>query len=219
VAVESVSWSPGSRSGALDLTSFAVVLEAARAGGQEAFTAIYSGNAPLVLGYLRANGARDPEDLTQEVFVAVVRSLGAFVGDERAFRSWILTIAHRRLVDDYRRRGRRPVAALDEIDLRDWSPMASPEDESLTRLQAGGVLSAIDQLTTDQRSVVMLRLLSDLTVPEIAEVVGKPESAVKALLRRGQAALLRRLEGDWLLAADGESDSVVTPIAREGRDG
>jgi RNA polymerase sigma-70 factor (ECF subfamily) len=218
VTVEGViSWGTSPRSSAPDLRSFPAVLEAARAGEQAAFTAIYEGHAPLVLGYLRANGSRDPEDLAQDVFVAVVRSLGSFVGDERAFRSWILTIAHRRLVDEFRRRGRRQTTAIDEIDLRDWAPSPSPEDVSLTRMQAGGVLSAIDRLTPDQRSVLLLRLLADLTVPEIADIVGKPESAVKALLRRGQAALLRGLDADRMIVLDGGTASPSAPAAQERR--
>jgi RNA polymerase sigma-70 factor (ECF subfamily) len=172
---------------------FTHLLEAARARHAPAFEAIYRGHAGLVLGYLRAHGAHDPEDLTQDVFVAVVRGLDSFVGDERAFRSWILTIAHRRLVDELRRRGRRPVDSLDEVEMPDRPSTSSVEDESLARLQASGVLSAIHELTPDQRSVLLLRLLADLSVPEIAEVVGKPVSAVKALLRRGRASLLTRL--------------------------
>ena len=68
------------------------------------------------------------------------------------------------------------------------------EDEALSRLRAEGIVSAMDQLTDDQRAVLLLRALADLPVKEIATIVGKPESAVKALLRRGVAALARCLD-------------------------
>jgi RNA polymerase sigma-70 factor (ECF subfamily) len=181
----------------IDLSdTFPALLQAARDGESWAFERIYLDYASLVIGYVRAHGARDPEDMTQDVFVSLVRGLDRFTGDERDFRSWLLTIAHRRLVDDLRRRGRRPVTVMDVIDLRDRPTHRTLEEESLARLEASGVLSLIDQLTPDQRSVLLLRLLADLSVPEIAAVVGKPETAVKALLRRGQAALLRRLDAD-----------------------
>ena len=69
--------------------AFPAVLAGARQGVSRALEAIYRDLAPSVLGYLRGLGAREPEDLTSDVFVGVVRGLGRFVGDERAFRSWV----------------------------------------------------------------------------------------------------------------------------------
>jgi len=86
------------------------VLPAARAGAEWAWERIYRELAPTVTGYLRAHGAGEPEDLTGEVFLQVVRGLERFEGGERAFLAWVFTIAHRRVVDDLRRRARRPVS-------------------------------------------------------------------------------------------------------------
>ncbi|HEY3019439.1 MAG TPA: sigma factor, partial [Solirubrobacteraceae bacterium] len=94
----------------MPVESFDNVLQAARAGAEWAWERLYGALAPKVAGYLRANGAADPEDLTGEVFLQVVRGLERFSGDEHAFGAWVFTIAHRRLVDDLRRRSRRPVA-------------------------------------------------------------------------------------------------------------
>ena len=126
----------------------------------------------------------------------MVRRFGTFVGGERAFRSWLLTITHRRVVDELRRRVRRPVADVDERVLLDRPDPRSSEDDALARLEAAGVLVAIDRLTVDQRSVLLLRMLADLPIAEIAEVVGKPETAVKSLLRRALASLGRNLVPD-----------------------
>jgi RNA polymerase sigma factor (sigma-70 family) len=175
------------------LGEFAETLEAARSGDEDALERLYRDTAPLVLGYARANGAREPEDVAQDVFVAMVTRLGSFVGNERAFRSWLLTITHRRLVDEIRRRSRRPVAEIEEQELLDRPAPGTAEDQALARLRAGGVLDAIDRLTPNQRSVLLLRMLADLPIAEIAEIVGKPESAVKALLRRALASLDRKL--------------------------
>ena len=86
------------------------VIAGARAGSPRAFERIFTTLAPVVTGYLRLQGAAEPEDLTSEVFVAVLRNVGSFDGDEAGFRSWVFTIAHRRLLDERR----RLVHAVDE---------------------------------------------------------------------------------------------------------
>lgn len=173
---------------------FPEVLAAAQRGEPRAIETIYRDVAPLVLGYLRANGARDPEDTASEVFVSMMRRLSSFAGDEQQFRSWLLTIAHRRMIDDFRHRGRRredPVP-VDEMGDR-VILLTDGESQALARLRSRGVLEALDQLTEDQRAALMLRVLADLPVKQVAEVMGKPETAVKALLRRGFASLTRHL--------------------------
>ena len=69
---------------------------------------IYDTYAGRVHGYLRAQGAHEPEDLTSEVFLRVFDRLAQFSGDEVQFRSWLFTIAYRILVDEVRRRKSRP---------------------------------------------------------------------------------------------------------------
>lgn len=174
--------------------SFADVLTRAQAGDAVAFETIYRDVAPLVLGYLRGHGLSDPEDTCGEVFVSAIRRIGGFEGDERQFRSWLLTIAHRRMVDSARRSARRPedVYTLDALAPR-LDPVASSETEALERLDALGILDAISELTELQRSAVLLRVVADLPVREIAQIMNRPESAVKALLRRATMSLSRSL--------------------------
>ena len=174
--------------------AFADVLARAQAGDADAFETIYRDVAPLVLGYLRGHGLSDPEDTCGEVFVSAIRRIGGFTGDERQFRSWLLTIAHRRMVDSARRSARRPedLAPLEALGPR-LQPVASSETEALERLDALGILDAISELTDLQRSAVLLRVVADLPVREIAQIMNRPESAVKALLRRATMSLGRSL--------------------------
>src|SRR5262245_21736723 len=79
---------------------FAAVIEAARRRAPWALEHIYATLGPAVAGMLRAHGAAEPDDLTSEVFVGVLRNLDAFQGDEASFRSWVFTIAYRRLADE-----------------------------------------------------------------------------------------------------------------------
>lgn len=173
---------------------FPEVLREAQAGDSDAMGRLYTDCAPRVLGFLRTQGIADHEDVAAEVFVSVVRNLPRFSGDEDAFRGWVFTIAQRRLVDERRRRGRRPEEPFESGDLAEvLSPGPSVEGEAMERLRTSGLLAAIEQLTPDQRAVLYLRAVADLSVPDIARALDKPESAVKALLRRASAALTRRL--------------------------
>lgn len=173
--------------------SFRTTVDAARLGRQWAWTAIYTDLAPQVLGYLRANGAPDPDDLAGEVFLRLVQDIGRFDGDEAHFRSWVFTIAHHRMIDERRRRTRRPEAPLSLETLTCADPIGDVEQEALDRLSSDGVEAAIRRCVPDQRDVLLLRVLAGLSLAETAEVVGKSIGAVKALQRRGVAAIAREI--------------------------
>jgi RNA polymerase sigma-70 factor (ECF subfamily) len=169
------------------------VLVAAQAGAAWAFETLYRDLSPAVTGYLRLHGAAEPDDLASETFLGVFRGLPGFSGDEEALRSWVFTIAHRRLVDDWRRRSRRPQLTDDAGDL-ELLPGGNAEDDALTRVGTEDVHRMCAGLSDDQRSVLLLRVLADLTVEQIASVMGRSVGSVKALQRRGLRALRERLE-------------------------
>ncbi len=173
---------------------FDAVLAAARAGADWAWEAIYHELSPAVLGYLRARGALEPEDLVGEVFLQVVRDLGRFDGGESEFRSWVFTIAHHRMLDEGRRRGRRPVDPVAPETLPEQGTSADSQEEALAGFGDAEVRRLIGQLSDDQQSVVLLRVLGGLTVEEVARAIGKRPGAVKALQRRGLGAIRRELE-------------------------
>lgn len=159
---------------------------------------LYRRHRGMVEGYLRGQGARDPEDLAADVFVGVLRNLHRFEGDDAAFRSWLLVIAHRRLVDQRRARARRPVetrAPLQMTQLVDrmTAGTGDAETEALSRLEADRLLDALGALTDDQRTVVLLHAVGDLSLPQIAGILGKRLGAVKSLHHRGLAAAARAL--------------------------
>src|SRR5262249_48321837 len=76
--------------------AFEIVLERARGGDGWAIERLYAALAPAVTGFFRLQRVAEPEDLTSEVFVGVLRNLRRFRGDEAGFRSWVFTIAYRR---------------------------------------------------------------------------------------------------------------------------
>jgi RNA polymerase sigma-70 factor (ECF subfamily) len=173
--------------------AFDDVLAAAQAGAGWAFEVLYRDLAPAVTGYLRLHGALEPDDLASETFVGVFTGLASFTGDEHALRAWVFTIAHRRLVDDWRRRSRRPQLADDPAEGPD--PVGGDvEDDVLGRLGGDTVEQLCGLLPPDQRAVLLLRILADLTVEQVAAVLGRSTGSVKALQRRGLRALRDHLE-------------------------
>ncbi|MDP9420378.1 MAG: sigma-70 family RNA polymerase sigma factor [Actinomycetota bacterium] len=180
------------------------MIEAARRHDPWAFTRLYQSLAPAVNAHLRAQGVREAEDVTSHVFLAVLSGCSSLHGDETQFRRWVFTIARRRIVDSRRSDGRRPnVGSLDASGPA-VPPGRSPaaEDDALRDLGTERVCRLLSALSTDQRCVLALRVVADLSVDDVAIALDKPPGAVKALQRRALAALRRRLsqEGD-----DGEA--------------
>jgi RNA polymerase sigma factor (sigma-70 family) len=178
--------------GAVIGDNFPAVLDLARQGDERALEVLYRDLAPPVLGYLRVQRAIEPEDVASEVFISIVRGLGAFRGDEREFRSWVFTIAHHRLVDERRRMVRRveePATDRTLALVSGTSGNGHVEEEALSNLGAATAMKAIQGLTEDQRAVVLLRILMDLSVADVARVLDKREGAVKTLQRRALARL------------------------------
>jgi RNA polymerase sigma factor (sigma-70 family) len=183
---------PGAqRSGIED---FEGLLSEVKLGRPSAWDRCYRWLAPAVGGYLRMQGARDVDDLTSEVFLAVFRNIGSFSGSEANFRSWVFVIAHRRLQDERRRRFRWPASESLEAthaDLLGDAGDRGTEDAALRAIATDRVGRLCAQLAPDQRDVVLLRILGDFTVDQVAEMLGKSPGAVKQLQRRAFEGLRR----------------------------
>jgi RNA polymerase sigma factor (sigma-70 family) len=147
---------------------------------------VYRDLAPKVLGYLRAQRAAEPEDLLGEVFLQVARDLPTFRGDDEHLRRWVFTIARHRLVDDRRRRNARPQTADNEV------PDLPAPDDVVSGLDAE-LIAALAELTPDQREVVVLRFVADLSLAAVARITRRRVGAVKALQSRALAQLGDRL--------------------------
>lgn len=161
---------------------------AAQEGQAWALRVLYDHLAPRVHGYLVSRGASEPEDLTSEVFLAVFPKLGTVTGGLGGLRTFVFSIAHARLVDDLRRRSRRPQA---NEYCPDKDPRTSPsgEDEAGVSLGTKRAITLLAKLPDDQRDALMLRHLADLTVEQVAHAMGKTPGAVKQLQRRGLLTL------------------------------
>lgn len=172
---------------------FERVLSGARLGSGAAFAALYAWLAPNVVSYLRRQGAEDPDDLASEVFLGVFRNIATFQGTGDQFRSWVFSIAHRRLIDDRRKRGRRPVTVPDHGRPVHRS-LVDVESEVERHLSAQMVESLCADLPDAQRDVLLLRVVSDLTVEQVAAILGRSIGATKALQRRGLSSIRKKLD-------------------------
>lgn len=172
----------------MQITDFPVVLVAAQTGAAWAFRIIYDQLAPGVASYFRARGLRDVDDLTSEVFVSVFTGLGRFEGSEGDLRAWTFTIARRRVVDEIRRQS-RTVRTVPYDVAEDGRTQGSAEDEAVLRAGDSGVLAMLATLPADQRDVLALRVVADLTLEQTAGLVGKSTGAVKQLQRRALLSL------------------------------
>lgn len=172
---------------------FDSLLQAAKAGADWAWARIYRDLAGPVTGYLRSRGAKEPEDLTSEVFLRVAHAIQGFTGDAASFRSWIFVIAHRRLIDERRYNGRRPL--MSELDGAERvSPEGDVESEAIEHLVTAEIAEVFQALTDSQRDVLALRIIAGLSIEQTAHVMGKRAGAIKALQHRALGALKRALD-------------------------
>lgn len=166
-------------------------LAAARRGEAAGFDALYGALGGPVTAFAMSRGANDPEGITNEVFVDVFRRIDSFDGEYAGFRSWVFAIARNRLIDAHRREVRQPIL-IEGVSVDAATPSA--EHHAMKTFGDVRVDALMTKLTDDQREVIMLRIVADLPLADVAKIVGKPVTAVKRLQARG----LRRLEQEIL---------------------
>lgn len=147
---------------------------------------MYRTYAPSVRGYLRGQGVPEADDLLSEVFLQVTRSLPRFEGIDEELRPWIFAIARNRVIDAHRRRAARPASTGAGVPDRAAPAADDPVDPHL--------VAALQQLTEEQREVVVLRFVADLPLEEVAELTGRTSGAVKSMQHRALAQLARILD-------------------------
>ncbi len=131
------------------------------------------------------------EDAVQDAFLGVWRGIARFDPLRASFKTWLLTVVHRRAIDIVRRR--RPVSALPQDLMPEMLRSSDALSETLTRLDAVSVRTALDELPDRQREAVSLAYFGGLTQTEIAAATGAPLGTVKSRVRLGLLAMRARL--------------------------
>lgn len=186
----------------------------ARGGDKDAFGALFRRLSPGVAGYLRAHRCPDVEDVTSEVFLAAFRGISRFEGDSAALRAWLFSLAHRRRVDAIRRAVRSPQVV--DAGLGD-DPRSEPSAEDSALAHTGGALALLHRLTEDQREVLALRVVADLSLEDTAVALGRSVGAVKSLQHRALEALRQLVDEDVAVGRTGDSGHGAYPPVAVGR--
>ena len=154
--------------------------------------------------YRFAGSADDAQDLTQEVFIKMYRTLSTYDAGRAAFMTWLTTITRNLLVDHFRKTKQDrmtesldgPSEHEDAMPLSDKIPdKAAPPDSRVQSREAGETVHhALQKLSPELREAVILRDLQDMDYREIAAVLRVPEGTVKSRINRGRAELARVLQ-------------------------
>jgi RNA polymerase sigma-70 factor (ECF subfamily) len=134
----------------------------------------------------------DVDSVTNEVMAQVHRNLHRFTGDAPAFRSWAFTIAHHRMVDERRAASRRPNIA--DAEIQEAVFIGNTEEDALAALGDDRLRRLLEGLSEDQREVLILRIVADLSLEDVATALGKRRGAIKSLQHRALATLRRQLD-------------------------
>jgi len=168
---------------------FADVLAAAQAGSEEAFTQLWlDGNAAL-LRYLRVMAPEAADDIAADAWLHVIRGLSRFRGDEAAWRAWLFTTARRRMIDQARRRSRRPEKPIHDVPPVELPAIGDTADLALEHLSTREAIGLLSDLPPLQAEVILLRVVAGLDTGAVAKLVGRSPGAVRVAAHRG----LRRL--------------------------
>jgi RNA polymerase sigma-70 factor (ECF subfamily) len=162
------------------------VIERARGGSRVALGELWRVYQPQLLRFLRATGAPAADDIASEVWLDVGRSLHRFQGDGRALQRWLFTIARRRNVDEARRRARRKESS---IPIDEHRQLASTDDPSIEVDPLDGAIALVAALPTQMAEAVMLRIVHDLAVEDVAAIMEISEGNVRVLTHRGLTKL------------------------------
>lgn len=175
-------------------------------GDTEAFRTIVERYQERVynVAFQMTGSHEDSLDLAQDSFLRVFRALSSFKGDS-SLGTWIHRIAHNIVIDELRKRRRRPVVAMstdtvviteDGEHMLEWSaPMdEAPEEQLLRAEKKREIEQALQRISPEHRSVLVMRDIEGLTYEEVAEVLGLNVGTVKSRLNRARLALREKLK-------------------------
>ncbi len=169
------------------------MIRRAGSGDPDALSQLWRGYQHLLLRYFRGKGMADPEDLASRVWIEVAVGLHRFEGDERDFRRWLFTIAARRRIDDIRAARRR----REHLERERWAaaPLVAPDAGEHAEQAAAleRALALVRTLPPDQAEAVLLRVVADLDVRQVATIMGRSDGAVRILVHRGLKRLSERI--------------------------
>ncbi len=162
---------------------------------QQAFAQLYEEHFDKIYRYvtLRIGDRAEAEDITQQVFLKALQSISSFRWRGIPFSAWLFRIAHNQVVDYLRKKTRQATVPVDESTV---SSSSNPQLLVEQRADIERLLSSTQQLTAAQREVISLRFAGELSIAQVAKIMGKSQGAVKALQHSAIVALRRALSAE-----------------------
>ena len=178
-----------------DEVGFETWLPLAQAGDEHAAGLIFRAYQPYLLRYLRSQEPRVAEDLAAEVWVAAAGALRGFDGDESGFRSWLFTVARRRVIEHRRKGLRRRTDPVDPDSLDEMTDDRDPGDRAAATVDAERAIELMSEhLSADQTEVLVLRVVADLTAAQVADLMGHTEAWVRLTQHRALKRLASHMD-------------------------
>jgi RNA polymerase sigma-70 factor (ECF subfamily) len=180
-----------------DETSFVDALAAAQRGDERAAQSLFVLLQPRLLRFLVAQEPRAADDIAAEVWLAVATRITQFEGTWADFRAWFFTIARRRLADHRRTAVRRRTDVVEAEVFEHRPGRENPEQavlDSLSGQEAARLITS--SLSGDQAEVLLLRLLGDLDVDQVAGVMQRTPNWVRVTQHRAIRNLARLIDGE-----------------------
>ena len=128
------------------------------------------------------------EDITGEVFLKAWRAINSCRGKENTFSSWLYRIAHNQMIDEIRKRQRRPSLELENIE-----NISDSESSVEGYLEQQGLLEVVNCLPPNQRRLIVLKFIEGMDNREIANIMGKSEGALRVMQMRALSTLKKEL--------------------------
>ncbi len=193
-----------------DVNPISSIIERCLAGESDAWEEIVRGHNRRIYNicYRFTGSPDDAEDVTQEVFIKIYRTLSSYDSAKGAFTTWITTVTRNLLVDNYRRNKMERLSdsmdaptGSDEDGLTLGEQIAddgpSQDEQMSTKQTQKMVQSALLKVSPDLREALILRDLHDLDYKEIAAALRVPEGTVKSRINRGRTELARILQRNY----------------------
>ncbi|MBE0408366.1 MAG: sigma-70 family RNA polymerase sigma factor [Anaerolineales bacterium] len=171
------------------------LLKKAQSGEADAFGELYERYSQAIFRFLfsHVDNRLDAEDLTEEVFLKVWRSLSSYRDQGVPFLAFLFKIARNTMIDHYRRAGKKEQSlSIEETSLQHKG--TDPGEEAISNLEHAEIRQVLNQLRDDYRMVLILRFISDLTPEETAHTMGRTAGAVRVLQHRAINAARDLLE-------------------------
>ncbi len=165
----------------------------AQEGDRDALEELYLDHFDRIYSYLHmtVGNRHDAEDLTTKTFLRMLESISRFQWGSAPFSAWLFRIAHNLAMDHFR--SRRRWQPEEEVPEPVGAVESSAEEQAIRALSSQSMFDLIDELSSEQRHVLILKFVFDFSNAEAATVLDKTEGAVKSLQHRALASLQKHI--------------------------